>query len=313
MSAVLPTLYYFKKFTPQLKVKVSYFSKERVVELSKMSIWILISQVGVLLLGNIDLYLVNNLLGSKETGEYAIVLQFTSIFKTFSILLSSIFIPISMIYYANNEIDKLTRFTILASKLMLIGLMVALAGLVGFSEYLLDLWLSPKYIYLSPIISFSMLFFIFSIPVIPLFNVTVSFNKVKIPALMVICLGIVNMVSIYILTTQTDLGLWAIVSVKLILEIIFAVSILIYVSIILQVSRIKFISIILVSIILFVVLYGIILAIKYFIVIDSIWDLLYIMIVAHIILVPTMAHIILSREEKILLVDKFKLFKKLGW
>ena len=313
LSAIVPTLYYFKIFTPQLKINISYFSKNRVFELSKMSTWILISQIGVLLLGNVDLYLVNRWIGSQATGEYAIVLQFTSIFKTFSILLSSIFIPISMIYYANNEIKKLARFTILASKSMMIGLMVALVGLIVFSKEILLLWLHKDYIYLSELISFSMLFFVFTIPIIPLFNVTVSYNKVKFPAIIVICLGVLNIISIYLLSFNTSLGLWSIVSIKLLLEIIFSLVMVKYVSSILNEPLIKFLNMLFISVGLFISIFIILLSVKYFIVINSILDLFYIMLLLQLILIPTIALLILSKEEKILLANKFLILKKLGW
>ena len=313
LSIIAPILYYFKVFTPQLKINIFLFSKKHVLKLSKMSIWILISQIGVLLLGNVDLYLVNRWIGSQATGEYAIVLQFTSIFKTFSILLSSIFIPISMIYYANNEIKKLARFTILASKAMMIGLMVALVGLIVFSKEILFLWLHKDYIYLSELISFSMLFFVFTIPIIPLFNVTVSYNKVKLPAIIVICLGVLNIISIYLLSFNTNLGLWSIVSIKLLLEVIFSLVMIKYVSSILNEPLIKFLNMIFISVGLFISIFIILLGVKYFIRIDSIFDLFYIMLLLQLILIPTIALLILSKEEKILLANNFLILKKLGW
>ena len=159
ISAVLPTLYYFRKYTPQLIVKVSSFSQHRVLELSKMSAWILINQVGVLLLGNIDLYLVNKWIGVQATGEYAIVLQFTSIFRTFLTLFAGILTPVIMIYYAQADFAKLKQFTIIASKMMVVGLVLPLTILIGFSEELITLWLGEKFAYLHTLISFSLLFF----------------------------------------------------------------------------------------------------------------------------------------------------------
>jgi membrane protein EpsK len=313
LSAIAPTLYYFKIFTPQLKINILLFSKKHVVKLSKMSTWILVNQVGVLLLGSIDLYLVNRWMGSQATGEYAIVLQFTSIFKTFSIVLSSIFIPISMIYYANNETNKLAKFTILASKTMIIGLIIPLVGLVVFSEDILFLWLDKDYTYLSELISYSMLFFIFSMPIIPLFNVTVAYNKVKFPAIIVIFLGLLNIISIYILTNKTNFGLWSIVSTKLVFEIIFSLVMINYVSSILKVHLVKFLNILFISISLFISIFIILYGVKYFVRIDSIFDLFYIMLLIQLILIPTIALLILSKEEKILLANKFLILKKLGW
>ena len=312
ISAVVPTLYYFKVYTPQLKMNLSFFSKERVSELSKMSTWILINQVGVLLLGNIDLYMVNILIGGKATGEYAIIIQITSIFKTLILLLSSVLSPVIMIYYANKEFDKLKTFIIISSKVMVVGFILPLAVLVGLSEYILELWLGAQYMYLHKLISYSLLFFVFAIPVIPLFNITVAYNKVKTPALLAIGLGVINVISIYILTTQTKLGLWGVISVKLILEILFLFFIIIYVSKLLSIVYTKLLKVYFLSIIFFLILYFIVYSISTLIALNMIVNLILFISILSIIVYPTMIFVILTEEEKLLLFSRYTFLKKWG-
>jgi len=311
LSALVPTLYYYKKFTPQLSINLRFFSRDRVFELSQMSIWVLINQVGVLLLGNIDLYLVNKWLGIQATGEYAIVLQFTSIFRTFLTLLAGILTPVTMIYYANCDFDKLKQFTVISSKVMVISLILPLSILIGFNEEILGFWLGMQYIYLHTLISYSLLFFVVAIPVIPLFNVTMAYNKVKLPALLSVSFGLFNIVAIYFLVTCTTLQLWGIVSMKLVFEIVFSSFILIYVSKILMMSWYKLFGVYMLSFTSFLFIYICIFSIKYFIEIDTLIQLLFSMIVLAIIIFPMMLIFIFTSEEKTILTNKYPIFKKL--
>ena len=310
MSAVLPTLYYFRQYTPQLKVNVGFFSKHRTAELSKMSTWVLINQVGVLLLGNIDLYLVNVWLGTQATGEYAIVLQFTSIFKTFLTLLAGILTPVIMIYYAKGDFEKLKQFTIISSKIMVAGLTLPLALLIGFSEEILRFWLGNKYVYMHTLISFALLFFVFAIPVIPLFNVTVAYNKVKLPALLAVGFGIFNIMAIYFFTTRTDLGLWGVVSVKLLLEILFSSFILLYVSKILDMRWISLCYVYLYAVISFLFIYFIIKLIKNMIFIETFIQLSLVSAMMMFIFPPIMLTVLFSKEEKMMLTNKYPILKR---
>ncbi len=311
LSALGPTLYYFKKFTPQLRINARFFSKHRVSELSKMSTWVLINQVGVLLLGNIDLYLVNKWIGTQATGEYAIVLQFTSIFRTFLTLLAGILAPVIMIYYANSDFDKLKQFTVISSKMMVISFILPLSILIGLSEQILGFWLGRQYMYLHTLISYSLLFFVVAIPVIPLFNVTIAYNKVKLPALVAVGFGLLNIIAIYIFVTYTTFQLWGVVSMKLVFEILFSSFILIYVSKILRMSWYKLFGVYMLSFISFLLMYVCIASIKYLIEIDTFLQLLLIVTGFAMLVFPIMIIALLTSEEKIILTNKYPIFKKL--
>ncbi|MFK5976797.1 MAG: hypothetical protein QM493_09840 [Sulfurovum sp.] len=311
LFVIFPTLYYFKIYTPQLKINLSFFNIKYLSKLSKMSLWVLINQVGVLLLGNIDLYMVNNLIGIKATSEYAIVVQITSIFKTLLLLLSGILTPVIMIYYANGEFKKLNQFIIISSKVMVVGMIVPLAIIIGLSSQIINLWLGEEYIYLYSYISFSLLYFTFVIPVIPLFNITVAYNKVKLPAIIALYLGAINIISIYILVVYTNLELWGVISVKFILEFIFTFFIIIYVSKILSLSFRKLFQTLGISLLSFIILSLILKIIIYFIDIDSFVKLLLLVMTLSIIIYPTMIIFIFTKEEKRLLFDKYTILQRL--
>lgn len=305
LFALIVTLYYFKLFTPQLKINILFFRLQHVSELSKMSIWILINQVGVLLLGNIDLYMVNSLLGTESTGEYAIIVQINSLFRTLLTLIAGVIGPVIMIYYAENEIEKLKTFLLISVKLMIISLILPLATVIGFSEQILGLWLGEKYIYLNIFVSFSMLFYIFVIPVVPLFNVNVAYNKVKTPALVAVGLGILNILGMYILIVQTNLHLWSVLIIKLFFEMFFAFFIVKYVSKILSMKVWKIMKVFLFSLIFFIVSIGLVILGKGYVNMELLSHLVAFVIVLHLIFIPVMFLFLVNTEERKLLLEKF--------
>ncbi len=310
VSAVLPTLYFFREYTPQLKVKISSFSRHRVAELAQMSTWVLINQVGVLLLGNIDLYLINKWLGLKATGEYAIILQFTSIFRTFFTLVASILTPVIMIYFANDEFEKLKQFTLLSSKVMILVFVLPLAMVIGLSENIIHFWLGKQYSYLHDMVSFSMLFFIIAIPMSTLFTITLSYNKVKLPAIISLILGGVSIVSLYMLMTEAGLGLWSVLLVKLIIEIVFALFLVIYVARILNMNRWKFLKILGMSVGYFMFIMAIIYSFKRYLIMDDWFNLGVFCIGISLLVYSSASFILLSKEERSLIYKKIILKRK---
>ena len=312
LSAILPTLYYFKQFTPQLKINIYLFRKKRVSELSKMSIWVLINMVGVLLLGNIDLYLVNKLIGSQPAGEYAIIVQITTLFRTMAGMLAGVLSPVIMIYYANKEEEKLKRILILVSKLMAIVMVIPLAVAIYFSGDLISIWLGEEFRYLENILSFSLLFLLFSIPVMPLFSVNVSYNKVKLPAILTIIFGLLNILSIYLLITFTDLGLWSVVVTKLIYEFIYnSIFMPIYVSKITKTESKSFLTIPIIAVISFLMVYMSIYSFAHLFNISSFLEIVFFSILLFAFLLPVFLYIFFSKEEKNFVVERYAVkFKK---
>jgi len=302
--AFLVTLHYFKQYTPQLKINILFFRLNRVIELSKMSIWILINQVGALLLGNVDLYMVNNLLGTKATGEYAIIVQLNSLFRTLLTLIASVISPVIMIYYSNHEIEKLKAFLVISMKFMMISLILPLATIIGLSEHILDLWLGEKYIYLHMLVSFSMLFYIFVIPMAPLFNVNIAYNKVKVPALVALVLGVFNIIGIYLLLTQTGLYLWGVLIIKLFFELFFSFFILQHVSKILSMTKWELVRVFVSSLALFMASMVFVILGKTYFNLGALGGFMIFVIGLHIIILPVIFMLLVNKEERRWLLHK---------
>lgn len=316
VSAILtmiPTLYYFKKYTPEIKFSILDFDKSKVKEISKMSLWISINQIGVLLLGNIDLYFVNLLLDSKATGDYAIIVQIITIFKSIATLFAGLITPIIMKYYANSEFEKIKNTLIITNKFLSIFTGVMIGIILVFTSNLIFIWLGDEYTYLSKLISLSLLMLLFSIPTMHLFSVNIATNNVKLPAIIVIILGVINIILIFIFLKYTTYNLWAVITIKLFLEILFnSIFMPIYISRITKINILIFLKVPLMTIVITSIVY---ISLKYFnnyLLLESFLSILGFSVVMFCIFVILLSIIIYSNNEKTIILPNLKKYYNKG-
>ena len=107
--------------------------------------WLFGYQLGVLLMLNVDLILVNLLLGPAQVGAYAPLVQWAMLLRAIIAVTSSVLGPPLVTFYARGEFDMLRSVLLRSVKVMalLIGLPVGL--LVGFSEPIIHLWLGARF------------------------------------------------------------------------------------------------------------------------------------------------------------------------
>ena len=207
----IQTLYFNRKLAPELKINFTLFNKTRVKELSHMGGWVLINQIGSLLFLKIDLFLANKFLGASIAGEYAIVLQWNMLIRVFAGLLSGVLTPITMILYAKGERVNLIKMLKITFKLMSIGMAIIIGILTALSGDILSIWMGENFRHLETLMTLSLLPLVINLAVYPLFAVQTAYNKVKIPGIVTLLLGLANLLLAILLLQWTTLGLYAIV------------------------------------------------------------------------------------------------------
>ncbi|MCK4442063.1 MAG: lipopolysaccharide biosynthesis protein, partial [Sulfurovaceae bacterium] len=207
----LLTLYYSRKIYSSLHVNFALFDRKYVKELSQMGIWVLINQIGSLLFLKIDLFIANRFLGASMAGEYAIILQWNTLIRVFAGLLSGVITPITMIFYAKNKREDMIKMVKIAFKLMAIGMSVIIGEVTALSGDILSVWMGEEFRYLEYLMFFSLLPLIINLSVYPLFAIQTAYNRVKIPAIVTLILGLANLILAIVLVKWTTIGLYGIV------------------------------------------------------------------------------------------------------
>jgi len=208
-SSVL-SVHYARQVCPELKISIGLFDRARIRDLGGMGWWVVINQIGSLLFLQIDLIVVNIIFGSLPAGEYAVALQWATVLRAISGVLAGVLTPMVLSYYARGHIDTLINVSRSAVKVL--GLVMALPiGLIcGFAPQLLTAWVGEEFVHLAPLMVLLTVHLAVNLAVRPLFSINVAFNKVRIPGMVTLIMGIANFALAVVLSLYTDWGFYGV-------------------------------------------------------------------------------------------------------
>jgi membrane protein EpsK len=203
--------YFLSRFLlPNLEIRRGCFDWSVLKNLFSSSSWITINLLGSILYLRIDLLIVNKVFGPVANGEYASVLQWSTVLRMLGSAISSVFGPPFAFLYAKNQGEELLQYA--RKTIRYFGLILALPiGLIcGFSKPLLALWLGPEFAKLSSLLILLTIHLCINIAVYPLFELQTSMLKVKLPGLVTLMMGIMNFLLALFLATHTNLGIYGV-------------------------------------------------------------------------------------------------------
>ncbi|UXH79501.1 lipopolysaccharide biosynthesis protein [Roseateles amylovorans] len=182
-----------RRLAPSLRPQLSAFSWPVVKEVSGTGGWVFISQIGTLLLINIDLLVANKVVGAAAAGQYALVLQWSLLLRNFALVVSGVFGPTILTLHAQNRIQEMIDYA--RSSVRHLGLVMAIPiGIVcGFSESILRVWLGPEFAPLSLVMVIATAHLALNLAYLPLHNISLATNHVRLPGILQVVAGVVNL------------------------------------------------------------------------------------------------------------------------
>lgn len=190
--AVIITVFLSRKITPYLKVNIKEFRRSKVKQITAMSGWVTIDQIGSLLFLQMDLIVVNKLFGTAAGGEYAIALTWSTLLRTISGMIVGLLTPVILAYYANKKTDELIIISKNTVKFTGLAMALPIGYICGFAPQLLTIWVGPTFAKLAPLMILMLSHLIINLPVKPLFDINVAYNKVRLPGIVTLFMGIGN-------------------------------------------------------------------------------------------------------------------------
>ena len=196
--------------TPDLIINIKKFDFLKLKNMVNMGSWIFVSQIGTILLINIDLLVTNVMFGAEASGRYASIIQWSGFIRSFSMVIAGVFTPTILYYYAKNNIPELIKYSKQAVKFL--GLLIALpiALLCGFSKPLLQVWLGDSFISLAPLMFLTLIHLCINLGYLPLHNISIATNNVKVPGIVQIIIGILNLFLALFLAGPIGWGMYGI-------------------------------------------------------------------------------------------------------
>lgn len=210
IGAVLAYMY-FRRLTPELAIRFrNSFDRAKFREMNAMGLWMAINGVGMILYLNIDLIVLNKVLGTAAGGRYSVVSQLSTNMRTLAAGIAAILIPVVLGYYARKDYDGLVRVSARAVKFMGLASAIPLGLLCGFSKPFLSSWMGADFVSLSPLMWLIMSHLVINLSVLPLFAINTATNRMKVPAVVTVFGGLINLVLAIALSSKTSLGIYGV-------------------------------------------------------------------------------------------------------
>jgi O-antigen/teichoic acid export membrane protein len=197
LCAFIYSFYWNRKLTPELHFSLKSFSFSYLKSIYSMGGWIILNQVGYLLFVKVDLLLINKLMGSQSSGEYAALMQWNILIRTFAGILSGILVPVIITFYAKKEFVKMQSYVNFSIKHISLILIILCSIISGFSKPILLLWLGNEYVSKSFVLIAMTLPLAFSMGTLSTLALNKAHNKVAIPGIITLLAGLLNFIINY--------------------------------------------------------------------------------------------------------------------
>lgn len=207
----LADVYYTKKLTPQLTIDTHYFSSGTVKELLSSGVWNSVNQLSMVLLTSLDIYLMNVLVGAKAAGEYSMAKTLPNFIQSFVGVMVSVFIPQFTILYAQKKKRALLENINFSVKVMGYVMAFPIGFLIIFAPDFFRLWVPGQNIaVLQGMSLLTIIPMIVTGSINTIYNVYTVTNKLKIPAIVWVVFGFLQVLTVIVLAQFTPLGIWSV-------------------------------------------------------------------------------------------------------
>ncbi|WP_345791152.1 oligosaccharide flippase family protein, partial [Providencia rettgeri] len=205
-NILISSIYYFRKFTPDIKLSYINFDSKLAKKLLSFSSWLLISQIGFILFAKIDLLLVNLYLGDQKSGEYAIISQLTSQLRTAFGVVAGVLGPFILIKYSQLNKIKFSKLIINLYSTSSFLLFIPIIIIFIYSNEILKFWLGEDFSHLSSTLKILILGVGLMVAPTPLYAYINTASHVKFAAIISISSGVLNLIIAIFLLEFTSLS-----------------------------------------------------------------------------------------------------------
>lgn len=199
-----------RRIAPYLRVHLRDFDLSKVGQVTGLGGWLLVNQLGSLLFLQMDVWICNRFISPEAAGQYAALLLWPSLLRQGGSTIATVVAPIIMIYFARGEMNQLVRVSTASVRILSLVLAVGISTLCVFSTPLLRLWLGDSFVQFSPLMVLLLGHLAINVGVTPLFNVQVAIDRVRLPALVTLTGGVINIALAIMLAQQESWGIYGV-------------------------------------------------------------------------------------------------------
>jgi len=199
-----------RHLTPELRLRSSSWSWAELRRVFGSVWWLVLNHVGTILLIGIDLLVVNRVFGAVAGTRYALALQWSILLRGVASTLGGLLAPDITVLYAKGDTQALVAYTRKAVRLLALVLALPIGLISGFGKPLLTVWVGADYAGLAPLMAVLTIPLAVNLAYMPLHNISMASNRVRVPGLVQIAAGGLNLVLAVGLARYSSLGLYGV-------------------------------------------------------------------------------------------------------
>ncbi len=196
---LLFSIYFFHRISRgRIRLNFRNFDKTVLLSMLVMTTWVIVIQIGDMGLYRIDALIINIFWSTTESGIVGAFSELGSYIMAALAVITSVFGPLILIAYSNDRHEEVVQMTIDRSLLVGVISAIVVGVMIGFSSHIVKLWLGEEFetyhtwlIIKAILIPFYTASGVFSF-------VCRAWNKVKIPAIIAILLGAINLTAVFL-------------------------------------------------------------------------------------------------------------------
>lgn len=221
LTVLLGSMSASRRYTPEIQFSRSAVSLHKVTEMARNGIWQSLNAVGTTLNHGLDLLVSNQLLSSLIMGQLSITKNICMIFSVMHSTISQAFQPRMLKAYASSDMQGFMNELKLAMRVSGFFSACIFAGFFSLGELYYRLWLPNQDHHLLYVLTIISVFGGLGEGIIyPAFYVNTLTTRKKIPCLVTIGNGLLNVLGMFILITRTNMGVYAVILTTTVLTLL---------------------------------------------------------------------------------------------
>ena len=209
---------------PGIRISLKNYRWKKVIELVSLGAWNSVTRLGQMLLDGLDTFISNIFIDEAAMSLLVLAKTVPTTLSGLMGTLVGVFAPSITITYAKGNKQELLDVIKSSNRIMIFMMSIPIAFITAYGDKFFDLWLWYKtpeertLIYHLAVLSMGVLFVSASIQV--LYQVFIITKKIQLNSVVIVASGVISTAIVFILLEITNLGLYAIAGVSVVVGLI---------------------------------------------------------------------------------------------
>jgi len=185
-------LWAHRHLLPRVVISKFWFDRTILKGILSLGGWMVVAQIGTVLFLQTDLLVANRILGATAAGQFAAISVISLQMRGLASLVSGLFAPNQTALWARRDEGAFSAYLLRSIRLTTLFMALLVGVFCGSAREILSLWLGKEFGTLAPVAIMLTAYLVISLGVMPSWNAVLAIGRVKVPALVTLVMGIVN-------------------------------------------------------------------------------------------------------------------------